>query len=201
MMMYPSQSEKEKNLTAKNIHVIMDSKSAIDRNAIREDFFAHKKKYSFTHFVGQRWENIYLKVSEIPVVKPLLHFAIDTAIELYREELKPHETLVIPHDLLGYEKNEFWFNAAKPGESTEVHNHNGKAFLSGVYYLQVPKGSGNIHFKLDDGNEYAIKAEQGKLILFPAELDHYVPENCSNNIRISLAFNLYKLPLMLKGNC
>ena len=199
-MAYPPQSELEKNLSIEDIYIIIDSKNSIDRIAIKEEFFANKNKYNFTHFIGQRWENIYLNISEIPSVKPLLHFAIDTAINIYSEELKPHETLMIPHDLLGYEKNEFWFNAAKPGESTEIHNHNGKAFLSGVFYLQAPKSSGNIHFILRDGNEYTIEPEEGKLILFPAELDHFVPKNFSNDIRISIAFNLYKLPLMLKGN-
>ncbi|MDP6936908.1 MAG: putative 2OG-Fe(II) oxygenase [Candidatus Marinimicrobia bacterium] len=195
-MPYLPQSEKEKIFSGKDIHVHVDSEHSIDREAIKKEFFANEKKYTFTHFICQRWENIYLNINHIPTVKPLLHFVLDTAIEIYRRELKPHETLVIPHDLLGYEKNEFWFNAAQPGESTGVHNHNGKAFLSGVFYLQVPKGSGNIHFKLEDRKEFAIEAEEGKLILFPAEFDHYVPENCSNEVRISLAFNLYKLPLV-----
>lgn len=198
-MMYPYQSEKEMKMQLEQIHVIVEKQNTINRQSILEEFLANIGNYTFTHFVGKRWENIYLKIGEIPSIKPLLHFAIDTALEKYREVLKPHETLMIPHDLLGYEKNEFWFNAANPGESTGVHNHNGKAFLSGVYYLQIPDNCGNIHFITADGKEHEIEAEEGKLILFPAELDHHVPLNCSNEVRISLAFNLYKLPFMLKG--
>jgi len=106
--------------------------------------------------------------------------------------------LVIPHELLGYEKNEFWFNSALPGESTAVHNHNGKAIISGVYYLQVPEKSGNVIFIHENKEELEIPAKSGKLLFFPPELDHCVQENMGSETRISLSFNCYLFPLMEK---
>ena len=105
--------------------------------------------------------------------------------------------MVIPHELLGYEKNEFWFNSALPGESTGVHNHNGKAIISGVYYLQVPEKSGNIIFIHENKEKLEVPAKPGKLIFFPSELDHYVKENKGSGKRISLSFNCYLFPLTI----
>ena len=133
----------------------------------------------------------------IPSVLPLLSFAMSTALELFQDLLKPHQTLVIPHELLGYEKNEFWFNSALPGESTGAHNHNGKAIISGVYYLQVPEKSGNVIFIHENKEKLEIAAEPGKLIFFPPELDHFVQENEGTEKRISLSFNCYLFPLTI----
>ena len=119
------------------------------------------------------------------------------AIKVFHIKLAPHQTLVIPHELLGYEKNEFWFNSALPGESTAVHNHNGKAIISGVYYLQIPDESGNVVFIHEDKEELDIPAKPGKLIFFPAGLDHYVKENKGSGKRISMSFNCYLFPLMI----
>jgi hypothetical protein len=105
--------------------------------------------------------------------------------------------LIIPHELLGYEKNEFWFNSALPGESTVVHNHNGKAIISGVYYLQVPKKCGNIVFLEGNKKKLELSAKSGKLLFFPPELDHFVQKNNGNEKRISLSFNCYLFPLTI----
>ena len=167
----------------------------INIDHILQTFQQNSEKYNYTHFIKNRWENIYLNPQDIPAVLPLLSFMISTALELYQDILNPHQTLVIPHELLGYEKNEFWFNAATIGESTGIHNHNEHAIISGVFYLQAPKNSANLFFKSGKNNEFEMKVERGKIIFFPSELNHYVPENKSNKTRISLSFNLYKFPL------
>ena len=161
------------------------------------EFRDNKNNYKFTHFINNRWENIYLDVNEIPSIKPLLSLTTSYAIEVFSEIIKPHQTLMIPHSLLGYDKNEFWFNAARQGESTDTHNHINKSVVSGVFYLKAPENSANLFFK-EDKHEMEVKAETSKLVLFPAELDHYVPENKSEEERISIAFNLYKFPLIIK---
>ena len=116
-------------------------------------------------------------------------------MELFRDALKPHQTLIIPHELLGYDKNEFWFNSAYEGELTSVHNHNEHAQVSGVIYLQVPINSGNLFFKKGHDNELEVEATKGKIVFFPSNLDHYVTENKSTEKRISLSFNCFKFPL------
>ena len=172
---------------------VEDENIKIDQ--ILKEFFQNTNKYQYTHYIKNRWENIYLNPQDIPAVLPLLSFSISTALELFRDILKPHQTLVIPHELLGYEKNEFWFNAASKGESTGMHNHNEHAIVSGVFYLQVPENSANLFFKSGKDNELEVKVEPGNIVFFPSELDHYVPENKSNEMRISLSFNLYKFPI------
>jgi len=99
---------------------------------------------------------------------------------------------------LGISFDEFWFNVAKSGESTGWHDHKKKAVISGVYYLDIHDNSGDIHFRSkvkDKWNEWSLKPETGKMILFDSKLEHSVSENKSCHPRISLAFNLYTLPL------
>ena len=168
----------------------------IDIIQIIKEFQKNSEKYNYTHYINNRWENIYLSPEDIPSVLPLLSFAISKALELFCNILKPHQTLIIPHELLGYDKNEFWFNATKTGESTGMHNHIEKAIVSGVFYLQVPDNSGNLCFKSGKNNELEVETKTGQIIFFPSELDHYVHENKSDKMRISLAFNCYKFPLI-----
>jgi len=180
-----------------SISSITISDKKIDIDIILDEFHNNTDNHTHTHFINNRWENIYIDPQKIPSVLPLLSKIISEAIKEYHHRLKPHQTLVIPHELLGYEKNEFWFNSALPGESTGVHNHNGKAIVSGVYYLQVPEKSGNVIFIHETKEKLEITAEPGKLIFFPAELDHYVQENKSTKKRISLSFNCYLFPLTI----
>ena len=174
------------------------SNKKIDIDAILHEFQKNTKHYTHTHFINNRWENIYINPQHIPSILPLLSEIHSIAIEAFHAKLAPHQTLIIPHELLGYEKNEFWFNAARPGESTGVHNHNGKAIISGVYYLQVPENCGNIVFLKGNKEEMEISAKSGKLLFFPPELDHYVQENMGSETRISLSFNCYLFPLLEK---
>ena len=180
-----------------SISSITISDKKIDIDVILDELHNNTDNHTHTHFINNRWENIYINPQKIPSVLPLLSKIISEAIKEYHHRLKPHQTLVIPHELLGYEKNEFWFNSALPGESTGVHNHNGKAIISGVYYLQVPEKSGNIIFIHENKEKLEITAKPGKLIFFPAELDHYVQENEGTEKRISMSFNCYLFPLTI----
>ena len=167
----------------------------INIGTILNEFYNNTTKYNYTHFINNRWENIYLNPNYIPSVLPLLSYAVSKAITLYEEKLKPHQTFIIPHELLGYNKNEFWFNSTSKGESTRKHNHNQQALVSGVFYLQVPNNSGNLFFINGENNELEIPAKKGKIVFFPSELEHYVAENKSEDSRISISFNFYKFPL------
>jgi len=188
---------KKDNFLEHSIFSTTISDKKIDIDVILDEFHNNTDNHTHTHFINNRWENIYINPQKIPSVLPLLSKIISEAIKEYRSRLKPHQTLVIPHELLGYEKNEFWFNSALPGESTGVHNHNGKAIISGVYYLQVPEKSGNVIFIHENKEELEIPAKPGKLIFFPAGLDHYVKGNKGSGKRISMSFNCYLFPLMI----
>ena len=188
---------KKDNFLEHNIFSTTISDKKIDIDVILDEFHNNTKYHTHTHFINNRWENIYINPQNIPSILPLLSEIHSIAIEEFHTKLAPHQTLVIPHELLGYKKNEFWFNASLPGESTGAHNHNGKAFISGVYYLQVPKKSGNVIFIHENKEELEIPAKPGKLIFFPAGLDHYVKGNKGSGKRISMSFNCYLFPLMI----
>lgn len=99
-----------------------------------------------------------------------------------------------------------WANVNPRGGQSSVHMHPNN-FLSAVYYVQVPRGEGEIHF--DDprpqaevmmpptaqdnrfnGNRRIMDVRPGRLVMFPAWLRHSVPPNKSDEERISIAVNL-----------
>ena len=58
----------------------------------------------------------------------------------------------------------------------------------------------DIHFRKKDDDatfEWEMKSQTGKLILFDSSIEHSVPENKSKENRISIAFNLFSLPLKI----
>ena len=186
---------KKATIAGHSIYSTNEIDKDVNIDQILIEFQKNSEKYSYTHYINDRWENIYLSPQDIPSILPFLSFALSKALELFRGMLNPHQTLIIPHELLGYDKNEFWFNVASNMQSTRMHNHIKEAVVSGVFYLQVPKNSANLFFKSGKNNELEMEVEAGKIIYFPSELDHYIPENKSSDMRISLSFNLYKFPL------
>jgi uncharacterized protein (TIGR02466 family) len=99
-----------------------------------------------------------------------------------------------------------WANINPRGGQSSAHTHPNN-FLSAVYYVQVPKGEGEIHF-IDprpqaevmlpptaeanrfNGNRRVFDVAPGRLVMFPAWLRHSVPPNSSEDERISIAANL-----------
>ena len=92
-----------------------------------------------------------------------------------------------------YRLNNYWFNINHKGSSNTLHNHthpgSPQGGLSGVFYLSVPKNSGNIIFQLETKEQLRLKSISGYLIIFPLYLDHLVEESKSNRDRLSIAFN------------
>lgn len=102
--------------------------------------------------------------------------------------------------------SQYWININKGHNANQVHIHPG-AFLSGVYYVSAPEGSGSIHFERDSKEIYAMgclkiggktvvstmnceyKPKTGRLLLFPGWLPHSVLPNTTDEERISIAFN------------
>jgi len=101
-----------------------------------------------------------------------------------------------------------WFNVNPKYSLNNLHTHCDCDF-SAVYYIQVPKNSGNIIFEnpnpvmLHQGfyqnqfyynefnsNSFEIEPKDNMLILFPSYLPHRVGQNLSDQDRISLSFNI-----------
>ena len=107
----------------------------------------------------------------------------------------------------GPEMTGMWGMINPPGARNTVHTHP-LNFLSGVYYLKVPKNSGNIVFinpirqaevfdppkdsnlPVHFENSVQLEAKENNLIFFPSWLQHEVQQNNSNQDRIILSFNL-----------
>jgi len=99
-----------------------------------------------------------------------------------------------------------WINENNKGDYNEVHTHPNCDF-AGVYYVKVPKNSGNLRFYRSDTSaswskkvlhmsdtdawtEYTLKPEGNLLILFPGNLLHYVEPSMSDEPRVSIACNV-----------
>tara|TARA_Y100000287_G_scaffold148555_1_gene123661 strand:+ start:120 stop:671 length:552 start_codon:yes stop_codon:yes gene_type:complete len=149
-------------------------------------------KKEFSHKINGRWENQYIDLDLIPEIKPVFLMACKFGKSII------DKSLVIPHKQLGFPYNEFWFNISNPGDNTGWHDHKENAKISGVFYISVPKKSGNIIFRKKNKNKYQkwfVKPKDGMMILFPSKLEHCVEINKSCDTRISLSFNLYTLPI------
>ena len=103
-----------------------------------------------------------------------------------------------------------WKNINGPGDFNCFHNHP-RSDLSGVLWIKAPKDSGNLVFsspqlfnryqELDSyTNEfkynsnlymsYYFTPKEGRILIFPSDLEHEVKENKSDEDRISYSFNI-----------
>ena len=77
-----------------------------------------------------------------------------------------------------------WMANYSKGDHTNYHDHGG--WYSYVYYVKTPKGSSPLIFTYSGKR---IKAEAGKVVIFPGNLYHHVPKNKCEG-RITLAGNV-----------
>ncbi|MBT3179302.1 MAG: hypothetical protein HOB40_01595 [Candidatus Marinimicrobia bacterium] len=176
-------------------HTFFPNISEQCRLEILADLNSNITKAEKSHFINRRWENLYLHPNDVKGVKSIFQIASKLAKNIYGK------SLIVPHQGYGISFDEFWFNVAKPGEETGWHNHKKNAVVSGVYYLDIPIDSGDIQFRKKEKDEWVYWTEQsktGKMILFDSKLEHSVSKNKSGRNRISIAFNLYALPLKIE---
>lgn len=99
-----------------------------------------------------------------------------------------------------------WSNVHKSFSKHHIHNHP-NSFLSGVFYVDIPNGAGDIFFKDPRNgsqvlvpdyvetpdfmyNEMKFSVSSGKLILFPSYLEHGTNAGKKHSeYRISISFN------------
>ncbi len=109
-------------------------------------------------------------------------------------------------DCSTFEITACWANINPKGSLNTSHTHPNN-YLSGVYYVSVPKGTGVIVFgdpreaagailpkvkgyNAYNGNEATFEIKAGRFILFPSYLRHGVPVNRSEEDRVSIAYNI-----------
>jgi len=99
-----------------------------------------------------------------------------------------------------------WANINGKGHWNATHNHH-SSHWSGVYYVQVPPGSGQLALldprpninMMDTGNPMLdlfqqspreIEPKEGLTVIFPSWMQHHVATHEADEERISIAFNL-----------
>lgn len=130
-----------------------------------------------------------------PELKNIREF-IEKSISTYTNEvLFMKNTLTITQS---------WANKNEKGDSHHLHSHP-NSFLSGVFYFQINEKMSPIEFSKDkdpysmeiksfnkfNSHTFLLPLNSGELILFPSHLNHRVPENNSDEIRISMSFNTF----------
>ena len=130
-----------------------------------------------THHFAGRFENTYINKQDIP----------DIAVILATVRQHAGALLNIEPDRL---RAGFWFNAMRPGQLTMPHHHDeDDELLSAVYYIRVPENSGDLVMH-DGEREVRVHPVQSKLVMFPPQVLHEVTANNSNEMRLSVAFNI-----------
>jgi hypothetical protein len=140
-----------------------------------ESMLDHPETRRSHHFHG-RYENLYPPRNLIPAIEPLLSTVKTLATRI----------LAADEDLrLG-----FWFNRMAPGDLTTLHCHDeDDELLSAVYYVRVPRCSGDILFRpVECVQRFSPVA--GQLLFFPPDLLHEVEPHRGEGIRLSVAFNI-----------
>ena len=84
-----------------------------------------------------------------------------------------------------YELYEAWYAKYGVGDRTKIHDHKFVPW-SFVYFIKSPPGSSSLYFPTSNKE---ITPDEGRIVIFPGNVEHYVPENKSNG-RVVLAGNL-----------
>ena len=87
---------------------------------------------------------------------------------------------------IGLKVDHFWISVYGKDDFTTSHEHY-PALWSFVYFIKCPKGSSPLVFTTSGKR---VKAEEGKVVIFPANMFHHVLKNKCDD-RIVLAGNVF----------
>jgi uncharacterized protein (TIGR02466 family) len=136
-----------------------------------------------------------LKVKELESIKIFIEECIKDYFEKVlkvNENVKPYIT-------------QSWLNYTKKDEYHHRHEH-ANSYVSGVFYFNANKENDNIEFfkkknetirpnfkeyNIYNSSSWTFPIQTGDIIMFPSSLTHDVKIKKGNNIRISLAFNIF----------
>lgn len=143
----------------------------------RIELLAECEIFHRNHFLGGRYENLYIASDAFPEMGVILDLATAQAAHILG---RPKKELI-----LGW-----WLNIMRPGDITYPHTHDdADELLSGVYYIDVPPDSGRL--LLTSGVQYVeVEPRAGRFVFFAPDVMHEVTRNESCRSRISIGFNI-----------
>jgi uncharacterized protein (TIGR02466 family) len=143
----------------------------------------------------QSEDNIHLK----PAVSTLLNHINECTSEI--------AIFLSAAEQMSFDVKACWININSEGARNAPHIH-GNSHFSGVYYINVPEGAGEIQFfdpnstarqcfsfpfkaeTLRNCHEVRYAAVEGRMLIFPGYLMHEVLENTGTGDRVSISFNI-----------
>ncbi len=156
-------------------------------NRIQKNFlmYSEEKDIKRTHYFNGRYENIYLNEQHIPQLKSLM------------QQANKFAGAILGIDNTNNIKQGYWFNAMPPESTTTLHTHDDDdELLSCVYYVHVPKNSGDLIIHPDHNMQQKTKIklqpQAGEFIFFKPDIPHEVSKNTSSEHRLSIGINFGK---------
>ena len=137
-----------------------------------------------THFFEGRYENIYIDKGRTPNLSVVLSEALVFASKTLNSQTSLQTSSEAPL------KVGFWFNEMHFGDQTISHTHDeDDELLSGVYYINVPKKSGDLVLGNKELDVVYLTPKAGEFIFFAPDLMHGVMKSQSEEIRLSIGMN------------
>jgi len=154
--------------------------------------FNMKSDWGSTHYISTNFDpNTQSNIIDDYNLKEV-YKEIDIHLERYCHELN--------FSMMDYNMQS-WLSMFKKGNYGHIHNH-GDADISGVYYYKTNGEDGSIFFESanpfleisrcfkNESEVWEHKPQVGKILLFPGWLKHGIRTNNTDNVRISLSFNI-----------
>lgn len=172
--------------------------------SLKEKEFIKKLKYNLVEF-----KNGLISDNKNVLNNPILLNLNKQIIKQVEEYTK---NIIEIDDKITFYFTNSW--AMKHGEGNYAHAHaHSNSVISGVFYVEVPKNSGDLVFHKNSYNssnamlsslalpykrynkynseEWSIKIEDNLLVLFPSNLTHSVPVSLNKKNRYCIAFNSF----------
>ena len=126
--------------------------------------------------------------------------------KIIEKEFNTYKNNVLQYHNTDFKITTSWITRSQPGQSSNYHNHSNCVY-SGVLYLATPINCGGISFldyfdkqtikiiptkyTLHNSKEFTFHPKAKTICFFPSDIHHKILLNHSNEVRFSLAFNLF----------
>ncbi|MFQ5642121.1 MAG: 2OG-Fe(II) oxygenase [Thiogranum sp.] len=129
-----------------------------------------------SHYFAGRYENIYIPETRLAALAPVLRAARQGAEHYLGKPVAGLST-------------GFWLNEMGPGHVTLPHHHDeDDELVSGVYYVRVPRDSGDLLLTQGEACR-RVTPREGLFVFFSPRVMHEVTRNNSDAVRLSVGMN------------